>query len=86
MGEIIPAAILTGPKQLEIAAACVPLVYVVAFIFSPIAYPFSLILDQILGHDEGMTTYNRYATSSLAFFFKPLLPAIFLLPIYLPTE
>jgi metal transporter CNNM len=58
-GEIIPASILTGPKQLEIAANLVPLVYLVLIVFFPLAYPISKLLDYIIGHDEGMTMYNR---------------------------
>jgi metal transporter CNNM len=59
MGEIIPAAILTGPNQLPIAANLIPMVYVVGVIFFPVAYPISRLLDCILGHDEGITVYNR---------------------------
>ncbi len=29
------------------------------FIFSPISYPLSKVLDFILGHDEGITVYSR---------------------------
>lgn len=49
----------TGPNQLKIAANLIPLVYVVHFVFFPIAYPISLFLDCWLGHDEGVTVYNR---------------------------
>lgn len=48
-GEIIPAAILTGPNQLMIAANLVPMVYVVFLVFYPIAYPISVGLDYFLG-------------------------------------
>jgi CBS domain containing-hemolysin-like protein len=65
VGEIIPAAILTGPKQLQIAASLIPLVYLVNIIFFPIAYPISLVLDYVLGHDEGMTVYNRREIATL---------------------
>lgn len=65
VGEIVPAAILTGPKQLAIAAACAPLVYVVLFLFFPIAYPISLALDQLLGKEEGITQYNRREMATL---------------------
>ncbi len=58
-GEIIPASILTGPNQLQIAANLVPLVYIVLFIFSPIAYPISKLLDVIIGHESGVTMYSR---------------------------
>jgi metal transporter CNNM len=58
-GEIIPASILTGPQQLQIAANLIPLVYVVFVVFFPIAYPISKLLDYIIGHDEGLTIYSR---------------------------
>ena len=48
-GEIIPAAILTGPNQLLIAANLAPIVYIVFFVFFPIAYPISKGLDYFLG-------------------------------------
>ena len=59
VGEIIPAAIMTGPKQLQIAAKLIPVVYVVISIFFLIAYPISLVLDLLIGHDEGVKVYNR---------------------------
>ena len=59
VGEIIPAAILTGPKQLQIAATLTPLVYTVFVLFFIFSYPISLALDYFLGHDEGVTVYNR---------------------------
>jgi metal transporter CNNM len=59
VGEIIPAALLTGPNQLKLASTLVPLVYAVMAIFSPIAYPVSLLLDYILGHDHGLTIYSK---------------------------
>jgi len=64
-GEIIPASILTGPKQLQIAANLVPLVYVVLFVFFPIAWPISKLLDLIIGHDSDITMYNRKEIATL---------------------
>eukprot|EP01031_Cornospumella_fuschlensis_P029164 gene29164-35197_t len=58
-GEIIPASILTGPKQLQIASTLIPLVYVVLFVFFPIAYPLSKLLDWLIGHDGGVTLYSK---------------------------
>lgn len=65
VGEIVPAAILTGPNQLELAAGLSPVIYVVLVIFAPIAYPISIALDYVLGHDEGITTYNRKEFSTM---------------------
>ena len=65
VGEIIPTAILTGPKQLQIAAYLVPLVYLVNVIFFPVAYPISLVLDWVLGDDEGMTVYTKKEIATL---------------------
>jgi metal transporter CNNM len=65
VGEIIPASILTGPNQLSIAAKLIPLVYCVLVIFFPIAYPISKLLDLIIGHESGMTMYNRSEISTM---------------------
>ena len=59
VGEIIPAAVMTGPKQLQIAAKFIPVVYVVISIFFLIAYPISYVLDTLIGHDAGVKVYNR---------------------------
>jgi len=64
VGEIIPASILTGPKQLQITAALTPMVYIVGFLFFPIAYPISLLLDYVIGHSD-MTMYNRTEISTM---------------------
>ena len=64
VGEIIPASILTGPRQLEITAALTPLVYLVLVLFFPIAYPISLGLDYVIGHSD-MTMYNRTEISTM---------------------
>lgn len=65
VGEIIPTAILTGPKQLQIAAGLVPLVYLVNVVFFPVAYPISLVLDFVLGKEEGMTVYTKREIATL---------------------
>jgi Cyclin M transmembrane N-terminal domain len=65
VGEIIPTAILTGPKQLQIAAGLVPLVYLVNVLFFPVAYPISLVLDFVLGKEEGMTVYTKREIATL---------------------
>lgn len=58
-GEIIPAAVFTGPHQFLIASTFAPFVWFLIVIFSPIAYPISYVLDLWLGHDDGMTVFNR---------------------------
>jgi hypothetical protein len=35
------------------------MVYVVHVIFFPVAYPIAKLLDYVLGHDDGITVYNR---------------------------
>lgn len=58
-GEIIPAAVFTGPHQFLIASTFAPFVWFLIIIFSPISYPISYVLDLWLGHDDGMTVFNR---------------------------
>ncbi|KAL1529637.1 hypothetical protein AB1Y20_000579 [Prymnesium parvum] len=58
-GEIMPSAIMTGPKQLQIAATLAPLVKGMMLITSPISYPMAKLLDLILGHGDGMTRFKR---------------------------
>lgn len=65
VGEIIPASILTGPQQLKLAAKLTPLVYCVLVFFFPIAYPLSILLDYLIGHDEGVTMYSRREIATL---------------------
>lgn len=64
-GEVLPAAILTGPRQLEIAASLVPLVYIIFVIFFPVAYPMSKMLDIMIGHETGITVYNRQELATM---------------------
>lgn len=65
VGEIGPAAVMTGPHQLTIVYNLTYLVYVVFFVFFPIAYPVSKLLDYLLGVDEGLTTYSRVQLSEM---------------------
>jgi CBS domain containing-hemolysin-like protein len=58
-GEIIPSAIFTGPNQLKIVSTLSTFVWCLIFILYPIAYPISLLLDFILGHEDGIRIYNR---------------------------
>jgi CBS domain containing-hemolysin-like protein len=59
VGEIFPAAVMTGPYQLQIVNFLTPFVYLIMVLFFPVSYPISRILDVCLGHDEGLSTYNR---------------------------
>eukprot|EP01060_Flectonema_neradi_P011651 TRINITY_DN1868_c5_g1_i1.p1 TRINITY_DN1868_c5_g1~~TRINITY_DN1868_c5_g1_i1.p1 ORF type:complete len:732 (+),score=159.31 TRINITY_DN1868_c5_g1_i1:37-2196(+) len=50
-GEIIPSALFTSAKM-PMAAAMVPVMYVVLAVCYPIAYPIAKALDALLKHDE----------------------------------
>eukprot|EP00536_Pseudo-nitzschia_multiseries_P011175 jgi/Psemu1/259641/estExt_Genewise1Plus.C_3660038 len=52
-GEILPSAIFTGPKKLELASRMVPLVKTVMTLVWPIAFPIATLLDKVLHDDEG---------------------------------
>jgi len=56
-GEIIPAALFTGPNQLKVAAQFSLLVYFLEGVFFPIAYPVAALLDCYFGveSEESMT-------------------------------
>ena len=51
-GEIIPAAIITGPNQLMIASKFTSLIILVKWVLYPLAYPMAVLLDYILGPDS----------------------------------
>lgn len=72
-GEIIPSAVFTGPNQLAIAAALVPLLKLIMALLCPLAWPIAKMLDCLL-HDEeeeektehaGMSMYNRSEMAAL---------------------
>jgi metal transporter CNNM len=63
-GEILPTALFTGPKQLQIAAKFSGLVYFLQVLFYPVAYPMSLGLDKMLG-DEDEENFNRDEISAM---------------------
>jgi len=52
-GEIVPAALFTGPNQLKIASRCAPLVGIFITILYPITYPIAKLLDRIMHGDNG---------------------------------
>ena len=58
-GEILPSAIMTGPHQLQIAAALAPAIRLILAITSPISWPMAKLLDCWLGHTDGMTRFKR---------------------------
>lgn len=51
-GEIIPSAVFTGPRQLELAASLSELLWVVLACLAPIAYPIAWVLDRIIPEEE----------------------------------
>jgi len=56
-GEIIPSAIFTGPNQLSLASAFVPIVDILKVLALPVVLPISLLLDKCVRHDG--STYSR---------------------------
>jgi metal transporter CNNM len=66
VSEIVPSAVFIGPDQLRLASKISPFAYVVIFVFYPIAYPISKLLDWLLqGEDELGNIYNRGELSAL---------------------
>jgi metal transporter CNNM len=67
-GEIIPSAVFTGPNQLAIASALVPLVRLALLLLAPIALPIAKLLDCLLHDDsepESGAAYKRGELSAL---------------------
>lgn len=73
-GEIIPSAIFTGPNQMQIATALLPLVKTVLWVLYPLAGPIAGLLDWILHDHDGSedgddthssATYTRGELSAL---------------------
>jgi metal transporter CNNM len=65
-GEIIPSAIFTGPKKIELAYRMSPLVKLVMFLLWPLAYPIAKVLDTILHDDEhDSSAFNRGELAAL---------------------
>jgi metal transporter CNNM len=52
-GEIIPSAVFTGPNQLAMAHALVPLVQLFLWLLYPVAGPIAALLDYLLHPHEG---------------------------------
>ena len=55
MGEVVPQALCTGPKQIEIAAGVAPLVNFFMVVFLPVTYFIAKMLDYFVVH-----THKRY--------------------------
>ena len=51
-GEILPSAIFTGPKKLELASKMVPLIKFVMVLLWPICFPIAKVLDKVLHEEE----------------------------------
>jgi metal transporter CNNM len=59
VGEVLPSALFTGPRQLEIAARFCMLVKFLEILFFPIAYPMAKALDYIMGVEKEGEAFNR---------------------------
>jgi metal transporter CNNM len=82
-GEIIPSAVFTGPNQLLLAAALVPLVQGLQWLLYPLAKPIAMLLDWLLhSHDDeddednGNNDRNPEASTSSATFTRRELSAL----------
>ena len=65
-GEILPSAIFTGPKKLELASKMVPVVNFVMALLLPITYPIAKVLDEVLHEEEeGDGAFDRGEISAL---------------------
>ena len=58
-GEIIPSALFTGPNQLQIASSFSYLVWFMIYLFYPVSYPISKLLDCCLGKEHGVGRHQR---------------------------
>jgi len=64
-GEIIPSAIFTGPKKVEIASRMVPIVKLVMILLWPLAFPIAKLLDRVL-HDEDQESGDAFGRGELS--------------------
>ena len=58
VGEIVPQAYCTGPSQLKITEACVPIMQFLYCTMYPIIWPIAKILDKVLG-EHGTIIYPK---------------------------
>ena len=59
--EIIPQTVCTGPSQIRIASSLVPIIKLIIFFESPIAFPVSILIDHFLGERKK----DRYQNDDL---------------------
>ena len=64
IGEIIPKALFTGPKQLQIASIFVPFTSFLIRVSYPISYPISIFMHSIIG-EQGKNRFNNSDLQSL---------------------
>jgi metal transporter CNNM len=64
-GEILPAAVFTGPHQLTLAHALLPLVRLVLWLLYPLAGPLAALLDALLPAPLDDASYTRSELAAL---------------------
>ena len=64
VGEIIPKALFTGPKQLKIASDFVPFTSFLIRVSYPISYPIAIFIHSIIG-EQGKNRFNNSDLKSL---------------------
>jgi len=66
-GEILPSAYFTGPDQLELATKLAPVMKLSLWLFYPVAYPLSKVLDHIVHEGgEAPSSADRYSRDELS--------------------
>jgi len=58
VGEIIPMALCTGPKQMKLVTCFYPVVYLLMLITYLLSMPFALLMDLVIGKQE-TTRFNN---------------------------
>lgn len=62
-GDILPTAIFSGPNRIELASNFVPLMNLLMWLLTPIAWPIAALLDYCLGHRD--SSYDRNELAAL---------------------
>lgn len=62
-GEIIPSAVFSGPRQLQLASFLTPLLYFLMFVCFGIAAPIAALLDRCIGESRGKTLSHPWSGS-----------------------